>query len=162
MYLQLVLTGLVLRARVEKVDGENLQRWYCQWVCPDVSHLHLVCVSLGGDSSAVAEFCCRVLSQILLLCTRPGVGGRCDVPYWRLPDINWRDRLRRRSIFDGCRRWTGLVQFVREAFALRRSDRQTEFVVATGLCFLPRFFPSGRGWMVRPQATRHSLSLSLG
>lgn len=92
-----------------------------------------------------------------------GVGSHCDIPYWRLPDINCRDRLRRGSIFDGCRRWTGIV---REAFAVRTfRGKFARGRCCAGLCTLGNFgkvnFPGRLMHVTEPEASRkafHSLS----
>lgn len=84
MYLQLVLASLVLGARVEKVDGENLQRcvsgrcssWY-----------RVVWRARGRWRSAESSVVCCLMSPSP---PPPSVSQLvCDVPYWRLPDFNW-------------------------------------------------------------------------
>jgi hypothetical protein len=81
MYLELVLAGLVLRARVEKVDGENLVR---------------CCVSRGCSRYACTVSRRRRCAEFAIVCgstssscpsPRVSVFG-CDIPYWRLPDFN--------------------------------------------------------------------------
>ena len=85
VYLELVLAGLVLRARVEKVDGENLQRCCVSRGCP-----RCVCtVSASWRRRRCAEFAvvCSSTSSSCLSSPRVSVLD-CDVPYWRLPDFN--------------------------------------------------------------------------
>ena len=91
-YLQLVLAGLVLRAGVEKVDGENLSRGVSGWC----SRWYPVVLIFTGGGAAQSLLSCA--------CAGPPCSHRpvcpqlvCDVPYWRLPDFNWRYRLRRGS-----------------------------------------------------------------
>lgn len=85
MYLQLVLAGLMLRARVEKVDGENLEGGGVSWAC---SSRCFCAVSWGRGRRWCAEsavVCVRRSSSCLVLRVCP---AGCDVPYWRLPEFN--------------------------------------------------------------------------
>jgi hypothetical protein len=66
IYLELVLAGLVLRARVEKVDGENLQR---RCVSRGVRGVYYCLVA-----AAVRRVCCRVRQHFLLLSVARGIG----------------------------------------------------------------------------------------
>ena len=89
LYLQLVLAGLVLRAGVEKVDGENLQRRVsgrCPWWwydCPGG------CARGRWRCCAESAVVCWPMSSSLPPPPSMLPARVCDVPYWRLPDFNW-------------------------------------------------------------------------
>ena len=88
VYLELVLAGLVLRARVEKVDGENLQR-RVSGRCPSRWY------SCPGEWAGGRWRCCAesavVCWPMSSLPPPPNMlpARVCDVPCWRLPDFNW-------------------------------------------------------------------------